>query len=70
MPFLTALYHNMTPKLTTVAVILKITTETGSYNTGSVTGPSNYFTVELNSGDKWMIYSPEKVSVVVQTSTF
>ncbi len=32
MPFVTVIYNNMTPKLVTIAAVIKLTTETGTYN--------------------------------------
>lgn len=65
---MTVLYHGLTPKLTTVAAVIRVKTETGVYNQGQQTDPSNYFTIELNSGDFWVLYVPTKTALLVQMS--
>jgi hypothetical protein len=68
MPFLTVLVNNLTPKVTTIAAIMRVKTETGTYNQGQTTEPSNYFTMELNNGDFWMLYVPTKTAINVKVS--
>jgi endoglucanase Acf2 len=63
--FMTVLYHGLTPKITTVAAVIRVKTENGVYNQGQQTDPSNYFTIELNSGDFWVLYVPTKTALVV-----
>ena len=67
-PFFTAVYDNLTPNLTTIMAIMTCVDRDGqTYSYGQITQPSTKFTVFLNTGSYWTIYTSAPIQFQVST---
>jgi len=61
--FVTAIYTNLNPALSTVRAILSVKVDnSGTYKNGDTTPPGKKFVVNLNSNTFWVIYSSNPIS--------
>lgn len=63
-PYITIKYNGLTPKFTTVHAILDINSQGAS--DGNYTGTK--FKISLNSGDTWLIYASESITLTKASS--
>jgi endo-1,3(4)-beta-glucanase len=63
MPFFTVELNGIAPNLRTIAAVISVRNPSGKFAPGQAVPPSNWFTIELNSGLFWVLYSSVPVAL-------